>query len=233
LQAALRLNSMAEVCDAIIVPALLRVEEDHDRGTLIDAKRQMILDHISQWVDERLDSMAGSKGRTPGFADCAAPAPVFCVPASDRADALIAKLFEVALVERGQNGRVIAAKDAAELVVAGSAVAAIVISALPPEAVTPARAACKHVRANGGGVPVIVGLWNAEGDLDRARQRLASAGATRIVTSFAECISLLEVGNTASGYAEGDGSTAPEPTRATPTPLRRADSAETGPVTQT
>jgi hypothetical protein len=41
-------------------------------------------------------------------------------------------------------------------------------------------------------VPVFVGLWSAAGDLDRARQRLAAAGATRTVITFAECFALLE-----------------------------------------
>jgi hypothetical protein len=45
---------------------------------------------------------------------------------------------------------------------------------------------------NGTAVPLIVGLWNAAGDLDRARQRLEAAGATRVVTSFAGCLSMLE-----------------------------------------
>jgi hypothetical protein len=41
-------------------------------------------------------------------------------------------------------------------------------------------------------VPVIVGLWSTDGDLDRARQRLSAAGATNTVVSFAECVDLLE-----------------------------------------
>ncbi len=49
------------------------------------------------------------------------------------------------------------------------------------------------MRMGNSEVPVFVGLWNAAGDLDRARQRLAAAGATRTVLTFAECFALLEV----------------------------------------
>jgi hypothetical protein len=48
------------------------------------------------------------------------------------------------------------------------------------------------MRKDNGEVTVIVGLWCAVGDLERSRQRLGAAGATRTVSSFAECFALLE-----------------------------------------
>jgi len=83
-------------------------------------------------------------------------------------------------------------RDVIQLAAAGLTSRAIVISALPPEAVTAARAVCKLLRTGNNDVPVFVGLWNAVGDLDRPRQRLAAAGATRTVISFAECFELLD-----------------------------------------
>jgi len=131
----------------------------------------------------------------PGFANLPTPQAqpaVLCVPASDRADEIIAKLFEAALIERKIIARIIGPRDAIQLAGGDLASRAIVISALPPEAVTAARAVCKRLRMNNSQVPVFVGLWNAAGDLDRARQRLAAAGVTRTVLSFAECFALLE-----------------------------------------
>jgi hypothetical protein len=192
LQAALRDASFVEVCDEVIVPAMLRAEEDHDRGTLTDARRQTILENINEWVDERLEQMTPAKS---GFADADAPnalPAIVCVPASDRADEIIAKLFEVALIERKLSVRIIGPHDAISTVEPHRVARAIVISALPPEAVTAARAICKRIRLSRNETPVIVGLWNAAGDLDRARQRLATAGATRTVVSFAECFGLLD-----------------------------------------
>jgi hypothetical protein len=190
LQAALRESSILEVCDAIIVPAVLRAEEDHDRGTLTDARRHTILEHINEWVDERLELMTPSMSR---FASTEAPPPaaVLCVPASGRADEIIAKLFQAAIIERNLSARIIG-PNAAEITEAESRTRAIVISAVPPEAVTAARAVCKRMRTGNGDIPVLVGLWNGVGDLERARQRLAAAGATQTVVTFAECFALLE-----------------------------------------
>ncbi len=202
LEGALRESSFLEVCDAIIVPAMLRAEEDHDRGTLTDAKRQSILEHINEWVDERLEILSPAGFQ---FGSPQTPPAILCVPASDRADEIIAKLFEAALVERKLSARIIGPRDALELAGGDLASRAIVISALPPEAVTAARAVCKRLRMNDSEVPVFVGLWNAAGDLDRARQRLAAAGATRTVITFAECFALLEADAVSKGPAEADG----------------------------
>src|SRR5262249_38783848 len=49
LQAALRQSSILEVCDAVIGPALLRANEDHDNGSLTDVRWQTILGHINDW----------------------------------------------------------------------------------------------------------------------------------------------------------------------------------------
>jgi len=190
LEAALRESSITDVCDTIIVPAILRAEEDHARGTLSDEKRQLILEHVNEWVDERLELMAPVRY---GFAnDSDGKQAILCVPASDRADEIIAKLLEAALVERKVSAKIIGPRDAIQMTCDGFAPRAVVISALPPEAVTAARAVCKRMRRDDSNVTVIVGLWCAAGDLDRSRQRLAAAGATRTVNSFAECFALLE-----------------------------------------
>jgi predicted PurR-regulated permease PerM len=190
LQAALRQSSILEVCDAIIVPAILRAEEDHDRGTLTDVRRQTILEHINEWVDERLELMTPSMSRF-ASADNPPGAAVLCVPASGPADEIIAKLFQAAIIERNLTARIVG-PDAAEIVAGPGGSRAIVVSAVPPEAVTAARAVCKRMRMGNSDVPVFVGLWNAVGDLDRARQRLTTAGATQTVVTFAECFALLE-----------------------------------------
>jgi len=190
LEAALRESSIIDVCDAVIVPAILRAEEDHARGTLTDRKRERILEHVNEWVDERLEMMTPVRSLSPTQED--ATSAILCVPASDRADEIIAKLFGASLVERKVSAKIIGPRDAVHLAWEGLTPRAVVISALPPEAVSAARTVCKQVRKNNAEVTVIVGLWCAAGDLDRSRQRLAAAGATRTVSTFAECFALLE-----------------------------------------
>ena len=42
-------------------------------------------------------------------------------------------------------------------------------------------------------VPLMVGLWDPENDLQKPRQRLEAAGAGQVVVSFADCVDGLEV----------------------------------------
>ncbi len=203
LEAALRESSITDVCDEVIVPAVLRAEEDHGRGTLSDAKRQLILEHVNEWVDERLEMMAPARFQIANQADIEGSQAILCVPASDRADEIIAKLLEASLVEQKVCAKIIGPRDAIQMTCEGFAPRAVVISALPPEAVTAARAVCKRMRKGDSDVTIIVGLWCAAGDLDRARQRLAAAGATRTVSSFAECFALLEARPTEEAVMPG------------------------------
>jgi predicted PurR-regulated permease PerM len=191
LQAALRQTSMRDVCDTIIVPAILRANEDHDHGTLSDERRQTILEHINDWVDEQLELMTPVTSRFANVERPETPPDVVCVPVAGRADEIIAKLFEVALAERNLRARIIGPNDV-QFLKGEHTARAIVISALPPGVVTPARTTCKRMRMENDEIPIVVGLWNASGDVDRAKQRLAAAGATQTVVTFAECVALLE-----------------------------------------
>ena len=221
LQEVLRSQTILEVCDAVIVPAIQLVELDYDRGSLRAPRRKAVLQHISDWADERVDRALASQaqGRILRMGGVAS---VVCVPADDKADAVIAKLLVAALLEQGIDAAyrdvesmeqdIRAARDDRHL-------RAIVISALPPHAVSPARAVARRVGltwvpdAPAGAVsptaPTIVGLWNDSGDMERARERLEPAGATHIVTSFADCLQTIQ-----RGRAEGSWAALPDEVRA-------------------
>jgi hypothetical protein len=179
------------VCDTIIIPAVLRANEDHDHGTLLDERRQTILEHLNDWVDEQLELMAPVTSRFANVERPETPPDIVCVPAAGRADEIIAKLFQAALLERNLRARIIGPNDV-EFLKGERRARAIVISALPPGVVTAARATCKRMRMENTETAIFVGLWNASGDVERAKQRLTAAGATQTAVTFAECVALLD-----------------------------------------
>jgi hypothetical protein len=66
-------------------------------------------------------------------------------------------------------------------------------------------------------VPILVGLWNAVGDIERQRQRLEAIGANSVCTSFAECMALLEIRfSSARRTAHGAAEEAPAASRDVP-----------------
>jgi hypothetical protein len=188
LEEAVRTQSRGEVCDSVIVPALQLAEDDHDRGALADPKRQLVFDHIEQWADEFVSLQEVPRAPPGNPTSAAFGATVLCMPAEDQADSISAKLLASLLVEQGLRPR-FAGKDLTD----EQRPDAVVISALPPDAVTAARRCCRAIRQRWHDVPIFVGLWNANGPAERARQRLEAVGASDICKSFAECIAMLEI----------------------------------------
>lgn len=189
LERALREHSLREVCDIAIVPALQLLEADFSRGALKAARRRAVLDQIQQWADELLEGMQRTDGRG---ASWQSPS-VLCVPAEDQGDAIIAKLLTAILINQGIVVRV-ASLDRLEEEVAASTetLEVVVVSALPPEAVPPARAVVKRIRARAEDLPIIVGLWGLDQDFDRAVQRLGSVGVSLPETRVEGCVERIQ-----------------------------------------
>jgi DNA-binding NarL/FixJ family response regulator len=62
----------------------------------------------------------------------------------------------------------------------------VCISATPPAAVMHARHLCRQVRGRFPQVHVVVGLWDAQGDLSKAKTRIGGAATTHVVATLAE-----------------------------------------------
>jgi predicted PurR-regulated permease PerM len=192
LEEAMRTHSLREVCDIAIVPALRLLEADSARGALKPAKRRMVLDQIQQWGDELLEELQRTSARNGGLSW--QPPSVICVPAEDQGDAIVAELLASVLINRGIAARVSTLERLEEEIDAAAAhgLEAVVVSALPPEVIAPARAVVKRIRARTESLPVIVGLWGQDRDLDRAVQRLESAGVSRLETRVGGCVEEIE-----------------------------------------
>ena len=114
---------------------------------------------------------------------------ILCLPARDEADEIAAMML-AQLLATGEClvqsvSFTAAASDVVDLVRKRTP-AAVCISATPPAAVMHARHLSKIVRGRFPQVPVVVGLWDAQGDLGKARTRIGGGPATHVVTTLAE-----------------------------------------------
>jgi predicted PurR-regulated permease PerM len=182
LESALRQQSLMAVCDSIVLPALQLSERDHHQGALREAKRRSVLDHLEHWSDEVIHSRAARLpgGLPPPGWDAAC---VLCLPTTDRADQIAAKLLALVLVEQGVPARALSRAEARELEVS-SAATAIVISALALDATMQARHLCRRTRTQFADCPIVVGFWHVAGEPQKSGLRLTAAGATEVVTTF-------------------------------------------------
>src|SRR6185312_12970325 len=92
-------GSTLKAADTVIVPSIRLMESDFDQRTLGASKRRLVLDHVNQWVEERLE--LADRSDSGGKLHREAGARVLCVPAADRADAVVAKLLAATLLEAG------------------------------------------------------------------------------------------------------------------------------------
>ena len=190
LEETLQRHSLREVCDIAIVPALRLLEADFARGGMKAARRRAVLDHFQQWVDELLDGLQRSNSLGVSWQSPS----VLCVAAEDEGDSIVAKLLAAVLIHQGISARVVMLERVEEEIAAGESrgLDAVVVSALPPDAIPPARAAVRRIHACSQSLPVIVGLWGLDRDFDRAVQRLGTVDVSLLETRVAACVEEIE-----------------------------------------
>jgi hypothetical protein len=180
---------LVEVYDTLLVPALALAETDWHRGELAEGRHKFILQSLREIIHDSGEGQPEMQAKA-GIEDGDAPRPcILCLPARDEADE-IAGMMLAQLLATGQClvQSVPFTTAAIELVdlVERRNPDVVCISATPPAAVMHARHLYKHVRGRFPQVPVVVGLWDAQGDLSKAKTRIGGGAATHVVATLAE-----------------------------------------------
>lgn len=202
----LETHSLLKVYDTLLVPALHLAEIDRHRDRLEADRSRVIVEGIQRTIDRliaRDRELAKRPGSTqerpevpvrPAGSD-RPPIQVLCLPASDQADQMVGMMLAQVLTDRGVASRAVPASmlvsemlDAVE----GSGARIVCISAMPPDAMARARLLCKRLETKMPSVKVVIGLWNAVGDIARARDRLIGAGADHVATDLTGVVEILQ-----------------------------------------
>ncbi|MGD0899583.1 MAG: AI-2E family transporter [Thermoguttaceae bacterium] len=180
---------LVEVYDTLLIPALAFAETDWHHGELDDGRHTFVLQSLKEMIHETGEGQHGVQAKE-GVEDGGSSRPcILSLPARDEADE-IAGMMLAQLLATGEClvQSVSFTTAAGELVdlVESRKPDVVCISATPPAAVMHARHLCKQVRGRFPEVPVVVGLWNAEGDLSKAKTRIGGGAATHVVATLAE-----------------------------------------------
>ena len=81
----------------------------------------------------------------------------------------------------------------------------VILSAMPPSALLPARALCRQLRRIHPKVEVVLAIWTAEGTAEKIKERLRSYCADTIVTTIQEAKEQLQQRLSASHLAPASG----------------------------
>ena len=109
---------------------------------------------------------------------------ILCLPARTEADEITALMLAQVLETRGCLVQAVSvtslAGEMGDLVDRCTA-DVVCVSATPPAAVMHARYLCKRLRSQLPKVKLVVGLWDAQGDLNKAKERIG-CGAIVVAT---------------------------------------------------
>jgi methylmalonyl-CoA mutase cobalamin-binding subunit len=170
-----------------------RLDEDKHREMLV-CIHEMVEMAWEQSIQKLADTDSDEQpeGRVRRAVPTTCDVCVMCLPARGRADEIASLMTAQILVEAG-----IPAKYQAVAALAGEMLDAVetekqqvvVISALPPEAVTHARYLVKRARARPGWADrsIVVGLWGVSAaNVDKALGRIQTSGTEDVVTNFVQ-----------------------------------------------
>jgi len=199
-------KSVVEVYDEVVLPALGLAEGEWHRDRLDETKQASIRQAVRELVGEMGERPRKALEVTKDGKEPATPATpatrenkaysrcVMCLPARDPADEIAAMMLTQVLESEGYCSKFVSVeKLASEYVdmVEKENVQVVMISALPPAAVTHARYLVKRLRGRFPDLKIIVGLWTTQGSLERPKKRLESTGTTLVVASLQDAVEQL------------------------------------------
>ena len=184
-------QTLLELYDQVLIPALSLAEQDRHRGGLDEVRFNFAFLCISELVAEFSEYKAEGEEVVEGHGEFA----VVCVSANDQADELSTSMLAQLMERAGHPTLVLSTASLSNEVLRGLAAApatVVFISALPPFAFSQARAACQRVRAMMPDNRIAVGLWHTEDDKEQMAERLGSGKPDVVVGLMAEALLQVE-----------------------------------------
>lgn len=201
----LKTNSLEELYDSVVIPALALAEQDRHHDDLDAITEKFICQSTKELLEElaekNKDEAASAAAEIPLDAEALVASAggvnhggpetsVVCLPARDEADEIVGIMLAQLLERAGYNAQSIPIGTTSEMLAQlGELTPDIVcISALPPFALLHARDLYKRVRAYTPNARIIIGLWKFSGDPIKAAGRLNITGSDKLSTTLAQTI---------------------------------------------
>jgi predicted PurR-regulated permease PerM len=201
----LKTNSLEDLYDAVVIPALALAEQDrhHDDLDAITEKFicQSTKELLEDLAEKSKEEAASAEAETPADSDALVPGPktlqttrsvtsVVCLPARDEADEIVGIMLAHLLERAGYQTQAVAIGTNSEMLTQVKELEPdiVCISALPPFALLHARELYKRVRAYAPKARIIIGLWKFAGDPIKAAARLHITGHDKLSVTLAQTV---------------------------------------------
>jgi predicted PurR-regulated permease PerM len=173
----LKEHSLSELCDSLLVPALIQIKAGVNEGVLEDRHLEFACDTIDEFMTEQIAELPPPEETKSGIG------PVVFVPAAGITDETIVRIMSGLLEAEGFVCETLSSQSLAGEVItdmSDRACAQVCISASPPLAQRKARYLLKRLTGALPNVPVVTALWGASQD---RVERLRSVTSSIVVTS--------------------------------------------------
>lgn len=190
-------NSLLQLYDAVILPALTLAEQDRHKGAL-DPEREEFLflsvrEMLAEFSEKAQNSAPEDSGERPTPARLGR---VLCFPAHDEADEIAAAMLAQLLEQVGRATVSFPVGSSPQSILGLLDPAredVFCISAIPPFAFSHARTLNRQLRTQFPHTQILVGIWGFKGDMERALHRFQPALPDKFVTSLAGALEYLGV----------------------------------------
>ncbi|TVS19529.1 MAG: AI-2E family transporter [Planctomycetaceae bacterium] len=193
---------LVQVYDTMLISALALAETHRQRDELSEGRHKFILNSVREILQdqgerrpetpatERTESENEAEGDSAGAIEPHRTGlDVLCLPARTEADEIAGTMLAQLLDVPGCPVKAApVASSPSELIdlVRQLKPRGVCISALPPAAVMHARTLCKRLRGRVPAGNLVVGLWHAQGDLNKVKDRIGCGAEAHVVTTLAE-----------------------------------------------
>ncbi len=193
---------LVKVYDTMLISALALAETHWRRDELAEGRHKFIMNSVREILQDQgerhLETLATEGTESENAADGdsgGATAPhesglcVLCLPARTEADEIAGTMLAQLFDSPGCPVKAApVASSPSELIdlVWQLKPRVVCISALPPAAVMHARTLCKRLRGRVPAGNLVVGLWHAQGDLNKVKERIGYGADAHVVTTLAE-----------------------------------------------
>ncbi len=197
-------HTAVETYSSLFVPALAAEEREKQQGAIDERHQRFIFDTTRELMEDIVgdSGAASSHAKTDGKhadhntapsvpAPVLSKVPVYCLPAVDEADEIVAIMLAHSLEREGYKSESLSFKTLANEMVAQVAEAGCVVvcvSATPPHDDLHTRYLCKLLRSKLPKIHIIVGLWDAEMDEAKLLRRRERLTADKVVTKFTDAL---------------------------------------------
>jgi predicted PurR-regulated permease PerM len=188
-EAELKVKSVTEVFDTLLIPALAVARSALQRGEIEEGRHKTILAGLEELVYESSEVLLDVGSTT--AVDSRPDARILCIPARGETDAIAAMMLAQLLANDNCLVQLSTTRPSFDLLselINKSHASVICITAMPPAAATHARHVCKWVRARYPDIRIIVSLLDSQGDLGPAIARIGIDSRTFVVPTLDEAM---------------------------------------------